>query len=333
MTLDLSGIKVVISHDNCADGKASAILIHDAIPTAEILFHQYGNDEYRNMKAEPGMLFVDFSPPPERAQEFVDAGAIVLDHHKSAKETVAKFGNRGVFADELENPGVCGATLAFREVWKVLRGYRRDDPCIHVASFDRLSLFAERFAMLAGVYDTWQRQSPFWEEARAQKEVLSFMPWERWSKMYLSDISENWRAQFQWVGEVLIEKDDQSTEKTVKGARRFTTSRGTRVAIFEGSTKSSSVAEYIGSDADLAAGFSFFEEDTDQGRVTKMVVSTRSRTTYNCSALAKLYGGGGHTKAAGFNITLHPNTGNPYAVIEYLIEEFERAPSVYGNNL
>jgi len=122
MNIDhMKNIKKLICHGpNCADGKASALILHDALPEAEIVFCNYGTPEYKALTPEPGVLFCDFSPYVEReqgpkdppmtaygralAQAWVDAGTIVLDHHKGCADLVALFGDRGVFADEKAEP-------------------------------------------------------------------------------------------------------------------------------------------------------------------------------------------------------------------------------------
>src|SRR5256885_13008647 len=74
----LAAVRTIVAHDECADGTASAILLHDALPGAEVVFADYGGAAGRPV-AGPGLLFCDFSPPAARADEFVAAGAIVLD--------------------------------------------------------------------------------------------------------------------------------------------------------------------------------------------------------------------------------------------------------------
>lgn len=313
---DLQTIKTIITHDNCSDGLASAILLHDALPNAEIRFVQYGTAEYQTLQAGPNMMFVDFSPPVDRAQEFIDDGAYILDHHKTAKNVVARFGERGIFGDEVKDPGVCGAVLAYREVWLPLVGHPNDG--------SKYLEFVEKFARLAGVRDTWQRQSPEWNEALIQHQILTFMPKERWLSKTLVEIAAYWDSQFRWIGEVLLEHQDKVVQKAVDGARRFRTEKGTRVVLFEGVKKTSDAAELLDNQTDLVMGFNYFEENAPDGsRITKIIYSTRSHTTYDCSALAKFYGGGGHTKAAGFNCTLVPNDLNPYDMACALITAFE----------
>lgn len=87
------------------------------------------------------MLFCDIAPPAERAHEFLPRVPVVLDHHKGAEHLVKTFTHH-VFADEKLEPGVSGAVLAYREVWKPLK------PLGFTTAAD--------FARLAGVCDTWQ---------------------------------------------------------------------------------------------------------------------------------------------------------------------------------
>ncbi|NIV35918.1 MAG: hypothetical protein GWN58_42650, partial [Anaerolineae bacterium] len=77
-----------------------------------------------------------------------------------------------MFADEDEEPGVSGATLAFRHVWQVIHMTARchEDPYLKV----------ERFAELAGIRDTWQTEDSAWDEACAQAEALMFWGLENW---------------------------------------------------------------------------------------------------------------------------------------------------------
>src|ERR1051325_3448736 len=124
----LRKIKTVISHgNNCPDGVASAMIVADAYGYGdgdgpEILIIDHQSDEKAKLAAKPGMLFVDFSPPEERAQEFLAAGTLCLDHHKKGSSVQAFVeAGLGVFGDEDLNPGVCGATLAYEHVWKPLK--------------------------------------------------------------------------------------------------------------------------------------------------------------------------------------------------------------------
>jgi hypothetical protein len=166
----LRQVRRIIVHRDCADGTAAAMILHDALPEASITAVAYGA-EREALEPLPGLLFCDMTPPPRYAQAFASAGAIVLDHHKGARELIALFGERGVYADAVKEPGVSGATLAYREVWRYLK---------HMGGETPVGSGVRRLARLAGVRDTWQRADPLWAEACAQAEVLMFYPLEYW---------------------------------------------------------------------------------------------------------------------------------------------------------
>lgn len=178
----LRSVRIVVTHDNCPDGMASAILVADALRPygAEFVFAQYGTQKYLELPAKTGMLFVDIAPPEHRASQFLECGAIVLDHHKSARPVVERFVDVGLgaFADEERDIGVSGALLAYRHVWKPLRDRDVDDHAAYRPGH------AHAFAALAGVRDTWQRDDVRWNQAlRASRgtALLAVVPMARGS--------------------------------------------------------------------------------------------------------------------------------------------------------
>jgi len=314
----LLAVKIIISHQNCADGTAAAMFLHDVLPDAQIRFLQYGTEAYRTLQAEPGMLFLDFSPSPETYQQFIAQGALILDHHKGAQAIVEAFGESGVFGDEVKDPGVCGAFLAYREAWFRLKHTDgKPGPSPEEAGF------GGQIARLAGIRDTWQRQDPTWDEACVLAEAMRFYPAESWliDRPFAPENRAWWDARLA-TGRILVERNVRSVKKAVDGAYRFTTSRGTRVCLFSGVPLSSDAAELVDHDADLVVGFDYYA--MEQG-VAPLVFSTRSHTTFNCLEFCKAHGGGGHTKAAGFSVKFDPKVGaqDPYSVFEGLLERYE----------
>lgn len=332
MNIDLlKAIKKIVAHDNCPDGRASALIIHDVLPDAEIEFVQYQTPRHKTMTPEPGVLFVDFTPWAEREppspesknpamteggkatiQAWVDAGTLVLDHHKGADDILAMFGDHGVFADEKAEPGVSGATLAWREVWAPLYAAARK----HLKkgkSRDDKSTAVEHFARVAGVRDTWQKASPFWEESGNQSAALMFWPWEKLLQAGVHGI-----APMLEIGSVLRQRDFDRDTKTINEAYNFTY-KGTRVMCFEG-THTSDIADRA--EADLIVGWHYLQESDG----LKVVFSCRSRGDFSALDFAKAYGGGGHRQAAGFKVSIvKSNTAVmlvPYACVELLVGKY-----------
>lgn len=321
ITLDaLKAVRTIVVHDNCADGLSSALIARDACPDAEIVFLQYGTDAFVNLPATPGMLFADISPHPDRVAEFVAAGAIVLDHHRTQRSIVEAFGDNGVFGDETTQPGVCGATLVYEHVYKPVHAARTPQ------QKDETADFVSQFARLAGVRDTWQRRDPQWHEAGVQQATLMFFPPQFWLEKTLEQIAAAW-PQYRWIGDIQVAKHEERVAKASRDSDRFTTARGTRVVCFEGVRFSSDAAERLDKEVDLVIGFSYRVEEG----VPKLLLSTRSHTDFDCADFARSYGGGGHTRAAGccinFDITDAPN---PYAMIRNLLTEYEERRASNG---
>lgn len=284
----------LVTHENCSDGMASAMIIKNALPNVRVTFVNYDTPAYKALVAEPGMLFCDVTPAKDRVQEFVDAGALCLDHHKKAEDIVLAFGENGVFADEKKDPGVSGAVLAYRHVWLPLSSQ------LDFVSLDddyriRTTNQVGNFASLIGIRDTWQRTHGQWEKACQTTEGLAFWPEEELLGLPPSKWEE--RAD---IGRIVYPRKLKGAVKATEGAKYFTSISGTKVCVFAGVRASSDASDYLGKEIDITAGFATFVED---GKLS-VQFSCRSKAGYDVSSLAAFYGGGGHTAAAGFKVLL-----------------------------
>lgn len=298
----LAAVRTIVTHDECADGTASAILLHDALPDAEVVFVDYGAAADR-LVAGPGMLFCDFSPPSARVDEFVAAGAIVLDHHRSARGAVERFAARGIFGDERADPGVSGAVLAYRHVWRARRAGSPDQP------------FAEWFAATAGARDTWQTSSPGWHDGCIQHALLTAFDNRFWLATPLASLARDWADRYAWIGVQLIARQRDRLARAITAAHRFTTRRGLRGVAIEGLSYASDAAEQLDAEVDLVIAFGFAEH----AGAPVMHVSLRSHAGFDCAAFAQRFGGGGHTRAAGFDVPLA--AWDPFRLIERMFDD------------
>lgn len=307
----LDGITRIVTHGNCPDGLASAMVLRDVLPAAKIEFVNHNTDNYDNLKATPGMIFCDIVPPLHRIDEFIDVNAIVLDHHISAKDIVLRFGERGVYASEHDEPGVSGAVLAFREVWLPL-SYRS-----YIAKGE-----AEYFAMLAGIRDTWQKHSELWDESNYQSSILMFYDPDHWlnNSGFLSDKDYE-------LGKIIYDNRIKKAKKIAKNCVRFSYN-GRDIAVFNDSDKiTSDVADLLKNEnISIVAGFNLIESDNDTN-LPKIIFSLRSCDDIDVSELAQWINplGGGHTNAAGFSWNIKEDIDSPFTffkdkVIKFLSE-------------
>ena len=253
-----------------------------------IEFIAHNSKEHRELEPGPGMLFADFSVPPEKADAFLAAGALILDHHRGKdginKDVVLRFvaADQGAFGDEETDPGICGAVLVYEHVWKA---FCKPDPVV------------ENFARLAGIRDTWQSQHPDFHLACLQAATLQFWPEEHLLEAPPSKWSRLTDKKF---GQVLWDKHHDTVKKVATRLHTWVSPKGTRVCLFQGTKLTSDMAELLGEAFDLIIGFDLTKED-DQ---LKMLLSTRSHTNFDCAHFCGTHKGGGHTKAAGFTYIL-----------------------------
>ena len=300
----LRDVKRIITHANCPDGMASAILLDYVFPHIEIEFYIHSDNSYLNMKAEPGMLFCDIAPPAQRAEEFIENKSIVLDHHKGAKDLVLSFGDRGVFADETEEPGVSGAYLAWREVFSAIVS-------------ESLPVYenAKEFARIAGVRDTWQVSNPDFIKSCHQASMLTFYSWDYWHSLeYVDFVFSNEMN----VGRKLFEKRKLDVKKCIENSLIYNLN-GYKVAIFNDPNKlCSDVAESLRKDGvSIIAGFSYFKKDNNMN----LGYSLRSDESFNVQEFASTLGGGGHSRASGFSVPTNERD-NPFLKFNSLLKDF-----------
>ena len=219
----LRAINHVVVH-NDADGIASAMIFKDVLPTVRVSVVAYDSPEHKEMPAEPGMAFCDFSPYIDRYPKFVEAGAIVLDHHDTQKPIVEAFGELGVYGENDKTEA--GAYLAYREVWlplmserwraRQIEGLGHPSPNPMNLRYDTLRERVEEFALLTSIRDTWKTKHPQWRKACEQSEALHFWPEEK----LLSGIpSEEW-DQLLHLGPMLFERKLKAAQRCIDGGHR-----------------------------------------------------------------------------------------------------------------
>lgn len=294
----------LITHDSCMDGLATAMIVLDALPDIEVVFAQYGTPSLERLPATSGLLFCDIAPPRDRAAEFVDAGAVVLDHHKHARDIVEQFGTRGHFADESAHAGVSGALLAYWHVW--VPQSRRESPAI------------ETFARWVGVRDTWQKKSPEWEAANDLYAAMSSLPRDYW--LVPSGIA---RAMFPTsleLGRLCRAERSRAVSAICDcGTLRMQDAAGRSWAVFPDSHHHVSDAAEALRQRGVAVTCGWFQR-VEQGSL-RTVLSLRSQDgSVDVGALCKVFGGGGHTRAAGCSLI----GDNPLDAVRVLLNEADQ---------
>lgn len=294
----LRAVRRIIVHADCPDGRASAVILHEALPEAEIVEMAHNAPEHIGLVAELGLLFCDFTPPRARIAEFVAAGSIVLDHHRGAEDIVRAFGERGWFADEKTDPGVSGAVLAMKASHKLIEQRDLDRDVLY-----DLTMAGWALARLVGIRDTWQRQEADWQRACEVSGVLRLLSLDACLRRGPTGIL----ATAVDIGADLWSQRSEGAKRAAKNAVR-TTIAGRRVALISSVALTSDVADALRDEVDLVAGFDYIQRDA--GDRVCLQWSLRSSGAVNVAEIAKRHGGGGHTAAAGFREILIDDEGN-----------------------
>lgn len=315
----LSRVTRVVTHGNCPDGRASALIVHAALPRLPITEMAYGSPEHRALEPSP-ILFCDFSPfvpkksnsptPAELAArrevllKWAAAGAVILDHHDP--ELVEPFGAQGIFGENAK--GESGAVLAYQHLFLAIKR-----PVPRHMSLPQAWGWAEDLAVLSAIRDTWRRDSGRWNEACELSEALRFVPLDDLLKMGIPKVIEMASS----FGPILMRKKREAAAEATKNAVR-TEIGGHKVAIIPSTKLTSDVADMF-PEADIIAGFDYVHEDG--GEAIRLIVSLRSRADVNVRSIAERHGGGGHVQAAGFSLPIHTEmSSNPYRAIVAALE-------------
>ena len=317
----LLACRKLVTHANCSDGLASAMILKDVLPNLEVVFVTHNSPEHENLEPEEGMIFCDFAPVLRTAQRFSEAGALILDHHKGSKDIVALFGDNGVFASEKEDPGISGAVLAYEFVWKPLK----DSISGRVTNPYKMG----DFARLVGIRDTWVKSSGEWDKARALNEVLFFYGPEYWLKNITNIEGDVLCLQSLTLGAQLLANQERNVQKTIGEVLRFNV-QGKIVQVHQNLRVTSDLAEASEPGTDLVVGFKYLNEKTPEGVDNPcLIFSCRSRNGFDVGTFAKAHGGGGHSAAGGFKVQVNLGDPNPYQYIRDLVQDYLK-PSLFS---
>lgn len=280
----------ILYHDNCPDGFAAALACKRAnLPNPVFIPCRYGmrlQDVLAEIQLGDKTVVVDFSFPRDQMQAFHDAGysLLVLDHHKTAEADCAGL---PFCVFDMNRSGAVMAWEYFHsgEVPELIR-YVQDR-------------------------DLWRWEMPHSREFSAAlgSYQFDFAVWEQLIEMPSSILIEEGRVCLRLKNQQveimagrsrLVEFDVSTSPPQI---RTRPTGDGYVVPTVNATVFFSEVGERM-CQQDSAAPFSAYWFVREDG---KTQWGLRSRSDFDCSAVAKAFGGGGHKGAAGFT-TANPPT-------------------------
>ncbi|WP_201752553.1 phosphohydrolase [Pseudomonas knackmussii] len=285
-----------IYHANCADGFGAAWVVRQALPAAE--FHPARYGEPIPDVAGRGVVLVDFSYSREDLQQMAEIakGVLVIDHHKTAAEALAVFPQ----VADVTSWANCGAA-----------GGRAIYTCFDMnrsgagLTWDFFFPTHDRPPLIDHIEDRdlWRFKLEGTREIQANlfSYPYDFEVWDQLAAMPVDQLRAD--------GIAIERKHHKDIAELLRALRRRMTIGGYDVPAANLPYIHSSDAGHV-----MAQGepFAACYWDTPTGRT----FSLRSEPEgLDVSAIAKLYGGGGHRNAAGFTVGYdHPLAHNAPAL-------------------
>ncbi len=262
------GITHVLYHGYCFDGFTSAWIARNAgVPEENIFPVTYGG-KVPEVPGDAKVLMVDFSLPRDGLQMMHAAvdDLIVLDHHKSAEAQL--HGLDWAYFDMNES----GASLA----WKF---FHPDDP-------------ATQFVQYIREHDLWRFELQDSAEVRGyiRSYTMTYQNWDELNTTLRMDF-----AVAQQEGAAIKRAHEAAVSAMCENVVILEIG-GYVVPVVNATIYFSEVATRLLKLHPTAEFAAYYMDRADGVRQWGM----RSRSEFDCSAVAKRYGGGGHMQAAGF---------------------------------
>lgn len=301
---------LVITHKDCFDGHTAAWIYSRFVErAAEFLPARYG-DKAPYVQSRR-VVIADFSYPREDMLRIMamSSECVVLDHHKTAQEALVglldeasegldhisraewQLSHEVVFDMERSGAGlVWDYFCAQRQFCEVCGATSGHIPGCELSKRPDLVNYVED-------RDLWRMALPKSHEYNANVYAAP-MTFEGWDALYSRSLNEMIGR-----GEAILAYMDQYGTKALKMARRRSV-RGvnTDLSPWTVNIPYMNCSDYLSrlmeeKGCDFVMGY-FCRED---GR---WQFSLRSRNDFDCSAVAKQFGGGGHKYASGFDVGL-----------------------------
>lgn len=279
---------ICIYHDPCMDGTVAAWAAWRRWPDIEFIGAKYG-DPLPDVDSKH-VVIVDFSYPKGMLEQMAATAAsvTVLDHHKTAHADLAEF-----------------ATSHLDLTW--VRRLGSDNPIVALFDMDR-----------SGARLAWDFFHPMEPAPRLVKHVEDRDLWRfemggtREVFAWLASLDKGFSALD--MAYMLLEREDDYQRICAEGAAIMRAFEKDVAAVIAATRRWMQIGNYLVPVANLpftmaSEGGNLMSEgqpfaasyfDGPDGRKFSLRASATSRV--DVSAIAKLYGGGGHAKAAGFSV-------------------------------
>lgn len=283
----------VIVHGLCYDGHGAAWVAKRAMPDAHIHYGVYGQPipVHPNFSKDDEVWMIDISyPRPDMEALAASVKSLrVLDHHKTAQAALEGFPNT-VF-----DMSKSGAMLAWEEFFPNTSKTFVPELIAYVQDQDLWNWKLPFSAEVCSYIRSFPRTMGAWD--KLDQEMFAEMP-----SMYPNDPSAIVRG-----GAAIMRSEAQRVEEMCEQARLYWIG-GYHVPVVNASVQFSAVGHALCKKFPEAAFAGYYFDRADGQRQWGL----RSTGDFDVSAIAKIYGGGGHRNASGFQTTIAEKEVTPW---------------------
>jgi oligoribonuclease NrnB/cAMP/cGMP phosphodiesterase (DHH superfamily) len=296
---------ICIYHSRDLDGFASGAIVKRKYPEAVLIGYDYGQPfPWDKISPEEDVIMIDVSLPMEdmlKLARHIEGNFTWIDHHISAINDYNRFlvedeKQHGHFLTPVLENGIAACELGWKHLFpneEMPQGIR-----------------------LLGEYDTWRNQDKIkWDQwilpyqfgMRIICDHPDRFPWDHvWTPRSVQEIRDQ--------GVTVLEYQGQVNAGQCKNASFEFDFRGHRAICLNGGMFNSDVFKSVFDPEkhDIMMPFQF------KGKFWQVSVYT-TKDDVDCSAISKQMGGGGHKKAAGFQVD-HIEEVFPFMRKEFLPE-------------
>lgn len=285
-------MKYVLYHGNCYDGFGAAYAAWKKLgDTAKYIPVSYGQPPPPMPDAEQ-VYIVDFSYPKDVLWDLVDKQGIpvvVIDHHKTAKEALNELLGAHSHLHTIFNMEKSGALMT----WEYFHaGWCVDPPLLiqHISDRDLWQFKMDGTAKIHKALVSYPMDFDLWDRFDVEQLKVEGVTCERlYSSLVDNIVSHAWvgtidgmrvpmvNTSMAWseVGAALLEKFNKAPQE-IEAHKAWQQMTG----------------QDTGEPYPMVASFTIMKNSE--------MWSLRSLPDFDCSAIAKKFGGGGHKNAAGF---------------------------------
>ena len=312
---------LVIYHANCADGFGAAfsawLKLGEAADYVAVKYGQDFNPSYLCDIAERDVFILDFSFPREEMDRlFMMAKQVIwLDHHKTAFEMwCGGIPEGGVHSEMFSSAGRTGGDEGWHCTHDITLNNNKSGALLAWEYFHPGTDVPMLFKHIDD-YDRWQFKMPGTKEFN--KALWSYAPWgfEQWKELNpqleaYDDHGGDFPHFLFKEGAAILRAHDQNVQGVVEKSMRRCVIQWVPVGELQIQFRpglSANCPPHLTSDvghalATQSGTFGLCWALSKEGMVANC--SLRSNGDYDVSKIAKVFGGGGHKNAAGFEVPI-----------------------------